>query len=124
MRTVTGKNYVVPESCEDMIKSMDKERPMFTLVYFHAAWNPVCEKIERDYENLTGSCAEFKHIKVDCDATPWIKKYFDARVEPQFLYLINGNEVARKVGYNFEQIESQAKEVVSAHNRNEFGYLG
>ena len=82
MRTVAGKNYVMPDSVEDLIKSLDKERPTFTMVYFSAAWNPMCAKIERDYDNLTQNCAEFKHIKVDCDATPWVKKYFDARVEP------------------------------------------
>ena len=124
MRTVAGKNYVMPDSVEDLIKSLDKERPTFTMVYFSAAWNPMCAKIERDYDNLTSSCAEFKHIKVDCDATPWVKKYFDARVEPQFLFLIGGNEVAREIGYNFEKLEGKAKEVVSAHSRNDFGYFG
>ena len=95
MRTVAGKNYVMPESVEDLIKEMDRERPTFTMLYFSAAWNPMCAKIERDYDNFTASQAGFKHIKVDCDETPWVKKYFDARVEPQFLFLIKGNEVAR-----------------------------
>ena len=124
MRTIAGKNYVMPESVEEMIKSLDKERPTYTMLFFSAAWNPKCAEIERDYDNLTNSCAEFKHIKVDCDATPWVKKYFDARVEPQFLFLINGNEVARNVGYNFEKIEGTAKRVVEAHSRNDFGYHG
>ena len=124
MRTVAGKNYVMPESLEDLIKELDKERPTFTLVYFSAAWNPMCAKIERDYDNLSATCGAFKHIKVDCDATPWVKKYFDARVEPQFLYLINGNEVARQIGYNFGKLEETANEVVAAHTRNDFGYHG
>ena len=124
MRTVPGKNYVMPESVEDLIKSMDKTRPIFTMLYFSAAWNPVCAKIERDYENLTGSCGEFTHIKVDCDETPWIKKYFDARVEPQFVFLLNGQEVARQIGYNFALIETTAKRVVTAHTKDEFGYYG
>ena len=53
MRTVENKNYVMPESVEDIITSLDKKRPTFTLLYFSAAWNPMCAKIERDYENLT-----------------------------------------------------------------------
>ena len=124
MRTVAGKNFVMPESVEDVIKTLDKQRPTFTLLYFSAAWNPMCAKIERDYENLTNTTGEFMHIKVDCDETPWVKKYFDARVEPQFLYLINGNEVERQIGYNFELIEKTAKRVVEAHSRDDFGYVG
>ena len=84
MRTVAGKNYVMPEavdSVDDIVKSLDKMRPTYTCIYFSAAWNPMCAKIERDYENLTAR-GEFTHIKVDCDETPQIKKYFDARVEP------------------------------------------
>ena len=65
------------------------------MLYFTASWNPMCAKIERDYENLTNSCAEFTHIRVDCDEHLFIKKYFDARVEPMFIYLINGGEVER-----------------------------
>ena len=111
MRSLTmapGKNYAVPESLEDVVKSLDKKRPTFTLVYFSAAWNPMCAKIERDYENLTNSQNQFMHIKVDCDQTPFVKKYFDARVEPQFIFLINGGEVARVIGYNFELLEKKA----------------
>ena len=67
LQTVAGKNYVVPEDVRDVIKSLDKQRPTFTCLYFSAAWNPVCAKIERDYENLTNSRGEFLHIRVDCD---------------------------------------------------------
>ena len=55
LTSVPGKNYVMPESLEDVVTSLDKQRPVFTLLYFSAAWNPMCAKIERDYENLTHS---------------------------------------------------------------------
>ena len=45
-------------------------------------------------------------------------------MEPQFLFLINGGEVARVIGYNFELLEKKANQVVEAHARNDFGYLG
>ena len=124
MRTVAGKNYVMPESVEDVVQSLDKQRPTFTMIYFSAAWNPMCAKIQRDYENLTSTTGEFTHIKVDCDETPLVKKYFDARVEPQFIFLINGGEVERVIGYNFEKLEKTAKRVVAAHTSDEFGYYG
>ena len=38
--------------------------------------------------------------------------------------LINGGEIGRVIGYNFEKINSMAKRVVEAHNKNEFGYYG
>lgn len=95
VQTVTGKNYVVPEGegINDMIHYLDNKRPTFTLLYFTAAWNPMCAKIEKDYENLTASHAQWHHIRVDCDKSPMIKQYFDARVEPQFLMLLNGGEI-------------------------------
>jgi len=82
MRTVAGKNYTMPESVDDIMHSLDKQRPVFTMLYFSAKWNPMCEKIERDYDNFTNAQGQFTHIKVDCDETPMVKKYFDARVEP------------------------------------------
>ena len=120
MQTVAGKNYVVPESVQDVVQSLDKQRPIFTLLYFTAAWNPMCEKIERDYENLTAANPQFTHIRVDCDEHPLIKRYFDARVEPMFIYLINGGEVERCIGYNFEKITKTAENVVDYHNNNSF----
>lgn len=38
---------------EDVIKFLDTKRPIFTLLYFTASWNPVIKHIEKDYENLT-----------------------------------------------------------------------
>ena len=124
MRTIAGCNYSMPESVEDVVQTLDRERPTFTMLYFSAAWNPMCAKIERDYNNLCATRAEFSHIKVDCDEQPLVKKYFDARVEPQFIMLINGGEVTRVVGYNFEKIDRVAREVVDAHTSNKFGYHG
>ena len=40
------------------------------------------ELIEKDYDLFTANNSTFTHIKVDCDATPKVKFYFDARVEP------------------------------------------
>ena len=48
---------------------------------------------------------------VDCDATPQIKMYFDARVEPQFLFLLNGMEMKRQIGYNFNLLETHMEEI-------------
>ena len=124
MRTIAGQNYQMPESVEDVVNTLDKNRPTFTMLYFSAAWNPKCAEIERDYENLTNQHGEFTHIKVDCDETPLVKRYFDARVEPQFVFLVNGGEVARQIGYNFALISKTAEKVVEAHNKNELGYQG
>ena len=54
--SVPGKNYFVPEggetsdSINDMVKHLDDKRPTYTLLYFTASWNPMCAKIEKDYE--------------------------------------------------------------------------
>ena len=77
-----GQNYVIPEDDMDCMTYLDETRPQFTCLYFHAAWNPVCKKIEQDYENFTNNNANFTHIKVDCDMAPKVKLFFDARYEP------------------------------------------
>ena len=82
MLTFNDKNYVTPESMEDCIRYLDQKRPTFTLLYFTAKWNPIIKQIEKDYENLAQDYPQFTHIRVDCDATPFVKQYFDARVEP------------------------------------------
>ena len=99
--TVPGKNFVLPQSVDDTIRYLDTNKPMFTCLYFHAAWNPICEQIESNYETFCNKNAGWTHIKVDCDAYPKLKIFFDARVEPQFLMLLNGAEIKRTVGFNF-----------------------
>ena len=82
VHTYVGKNYVVPESLQDIVQHLDKRRPMFTCLYFSAAWNPYCEKIKTDYENFCSKNGGWYHVMVDTDACPQIKMYFDSRVEP------------------------------------------
>jgi thiol-disulfide isomerase/thioredoxin len=102
---------------------LDKTRPTFTLLYFTAKWNPVCKQIEKDYENTCNQYPNFEHIKVDCDLTPPVKFYFDARVEPQFLVLLNGGELKRMVGYNFNKLHDLLDQATELH-RKDFNYIG
>ena len=41
--TIPGKNFVVPENVKDIVGYLDKNKPTFTCLYFHAGWNPICE---------------------------------------------------------------------------------
>ena len=82
MITHPNKAWVEPESVNDLIKYLDTKRPEFTCIYFHASWNPICSEIHADYDKFTSNNSSFTHIKVDCDAQPKVKFYFDARVEP------------------------------------------
>ena len=126
---LANKGYHVPEgsesrSMQDMIEHLDKVRPTFTCLYFTASWNPTCANIEKDYENFVNEHAGVHHIRVDCDAHPKIKRYFDTQVEPQFLVLINGGEIKRMGGFNFEKIGSTLQQVQQMHASNSFGYYG
>ena len=78
-----------------MVEYLDYHKPVFTCIYFHAKWNPMCANLHADYDNFVGRTGHFTHLKVDCDETPKVKFYFDARVEPQFLILLNGTEFKR-----------------------------
>jgi len=90
VHTPAGKPYCVPDNMKDVMEHLDEKKPIFTCLYFTASWNPKCAEIEKDYENLAYKFANWHHIRVDCDKEPTVKRYFDARVEPQFLFLING----------------------------------
>ena len=113
--THPNKNWIEPESVEDLVEFLDTKQPQFACVYFHAAWNPICEQINVDYDNFTSNNHSFTHIKVDCDKTPKVKLYFDARVEPQFLMLLNGAEIKRQIGFNFNLVENHLEAIKDFH---------
>uniref|UniRef100_A0A7S3CTI2 Thioredoxin domain-containing protein n=1 Tax=Strombidium rassoulzadegani TaxID=1082188 RepID=A0A7S3CTI2_9SPIT len=124
--TQPGKNFIMPENAKDIMKYLDQRRPVFTCIYFRAQWNPICEQIEQDYERFAAENSSFTHIKVDCDATPQVKFFFDARVEPQFIFLLNGAEIQRQVGFNFNLVESHLRDIEKFHyqDANYFGDSG
>ena len=62
-------------------------------------------------------------MKVDCDATPHVKFYFDARIEPQFVLLLNGAEIKRQVGFNFNLVLDHMEAVTELH-LNKANYWG
>ena len=101
---------------------LDKE-PAITCVYFHAKWNPDCEKIQKDYENICNKYQGVTHISVDCDEHPVIKYYFNARVEPSFLILVKGAKLERMIGYNFDKLEALLEKASELHNGG-FEYYG
>lgn len=59
IHTVKSKSYVVPEGVNDVINYLDDRRPTYTCLYFHAAWNPICANIDKDYDNFCSNNAEF-----------------------------------------------------------------
>lgn len=123
MLTVTGKTYLAPEGLDDVMNHLDALKPTYTLLYFTASWNPICANMEKDYEALTGNFGNWHHIRVDCDKTPNVKRYFDARVEPQFLMLVNGGQIERQIGYNFGKLETKLATIQTEHSTN-IGYFG
>ena len=124
--TLPFSGALVPDDMEDLIEYLDREQPTLTCVYFHASWNPICKKIEKDYDNACAAYSNFTHFKIDCDKTPRLKKYFDARVEPQFLILIKGGELARMVGFNFDKLYGLLDKASDLHYRdlNYYGQTG
>ena len=118
MTTFPNKTWIQPESVSDLVKFMDVHKPTFTCVYFHAAWNPICEKIDYDYDKFCDNNSSFVHVKVDCDATPKLKLFFDARIEPQFLFLLNGQEIKRQIGFNFNLVENHIDSVMEYHYKD------
>ena len=48
-----------------------------------------------DYFKFAAEFSQATHFMVDCDACPELKFYFDCRVEPQFLFLLNGSLMKR-----------------------------
>ena len=105
MIELRDKNMWLPESLEDLHAHMQRHNPDFACLYFHATWNPFMKKINADFEKICIKHPEVMHICVDTDKHPTLKFHYDAKVEPTFLLLINGGEIARIVGDDFEQLE-------------------
>ena len=59
--------YHTPETLEDMMSHMEKTNPDLALLYFHAKWNPVIPKIEKEYLDTCAKFGAYKHFKIDCD---------------------------------------------------------
>jgi hypothetical protein len=76
-----------------------------------------------DYENFCKEHAQATHFMVDCDRHQELKFYFDCRVEPQFLVLLNGSEMKRQIGFNFDLVSQHIKRVSDLHYK-EFKYEG
>ena len=104
---ITNKDagFHEPESLEDMQSFIDKQKPELFCIYFHAAWNPVIPKIEDEYRQMIKRNGNFTHFKIDTDQHHRLKHYYDCRVEPTFTLYVNGGEITRMVGYNFNKLE-------------------
>ena len=52
-----------------------------------------------------------------------MKKYYDVRVEPHFLVLVNGGELTRVTGFNFAKLHEVLENCSHLHH-TEFEYYG
>jgi hypothetical protein len=83
----------------------------------------MCAKIENKYNDFLKSSGGWVHYKVDTDKIPRLKFYYDVRCEPFFQLLLNGANINRITGYNFEHLSKQMEFVKEAHN-SKFSYYG
>ncbi len=71
----------------ELLKYLEKRNPPFTLLYFHAKWNPMVEEIEEEYRQTCQKYSQFEHIKVDSDKTPTAKLHFGQKaIYPNILF--------------------------------------
>jgi hypothetical protein len=61
------------EQLEDISDYMKKYNPEFSLLYFHAKWNPFIPKYEKDYHKICNQLTEYIHFKIDSDLVPRAK---------------------------------------------------
>ena len=54
-------------------------------------------------------------MRVNCNNIPLVKNYFDARVEPQFFILLNGGELRRMIGFNFNRLHGFLEKASEFH---------
>ena len=52
-----------------------------------------------------------------------VKLFFDARYEPQIILLVNGAEIRRQVGFNFDLFENLLEETQEFHYQKA-NYIG
>ena len=81
------------------------------------------DSVTSDYYKFLLKHPNWVHYKIDSDEHTRIKLYYDVRHEPFFQVLLQGMNIKRIVGYNFDHISNVLRRVENAHHR-EIGYLG
>ena len=71
------------------------------LVYFRAAWNPACSLTEQ-HINAFAQKHDINIFRIDSDVAPKISQHYGVRSEPEFVFCVDGDEVVRQVGPNYE----------------------
>ncbi|EGR33462.1 thioredoxin h2, putative [Ichthyophthirius multifiliis] len=90
---------------------LDKLKPRLAVIYFHSSWNPLCEKQDKDFEQLSNKFQEYQFISIDTDKAILARKYFGVKVEPEYLLLFQGQEMKRQTGQNAQKLEEKLKQV-------------
>jgi len=74
---------------------------------FYADWCGYCKALEPTMNQLEKEGVEI--IKIDTDEYPELARQFGVRGLPTVVYIKDGKEVGRTIGYNPEEITKKAK---------------
>ena len=81
------------------------------------------KKMEQGYKDFVTKHGSFVHYKVDTDEHPRIKYFYDVRYEPFFQFKLNGMNIKRVIGFNFEHLDKIVAQIQENH-LNDFEYIG
>ena len=79
------------------------------VVVFHADWCKYCKALEPTLNQLEKEGVEI--IKINVDEHPELARKFGIRGLPTVVYIKDGVEVGRTIGYDPEEIVSKAKKL-------------
>ena len=97
-RASRTKNF---ENLELLNEYLAVQKFPINLVYFRAAWNPACSLTDQHIYAFADQYP-VEVIRVDSDVAPKISQHYGVRSEPEFVFCLNGDEVVRQIGPNFE----------------------
>jgi len=93
---------------EELLKDLNLEGKSVVLV-FHADWCKYCKDLEPTLNLLEKEGIEI--IKINVDEHPELARKFGIRGLPTVVYIKDGVEVGRTIGYDPEEIISKAKKL-------------
>lgn len=101
------------ENLEEMNHFLAANQFPHTLVYFRANWNPNCTLTDNHIQKIASENQSLQIIKIDTDAANKIARHYSVRAEPEFVFCLNGDEVIRQIGPNYDGLVDKYNRLVA-----------
>eukprot|EP01017_Pseudomicrothorax_dubius_P018169 TRINITY_DN201_c0_g1_i1.p1 TRINITY_DN201_c0_g1~~TRINITY_DN201_c0_g1_i1.p1 ORF type:complete len:181 (+),score=48.47 TRINITY_DN201_c0_g1_i1:75-617(+) len=108
------------DNYKDMKAYVDTTKPIFSCMYFSAAWNPMCIDAEKHVRDLSNRYIQYTFTHLDCDKDVLGRRFYSIKTEPTFIVCCLGHEMVRQVGSDLPNLEEKINRVYEFYKSIEF----